>query len=212
MIICINGTDRDQYKDLVQEMYRQRARVFNDRMKWDVVVRDGMEYDEFDEQNPLYLISVDDVSGALRGSLRLLPTTGPNMLRDIFPQLLPADQIIESPTIWESSRFSMDVEAMVPVPGRRVSYVTCELIAGITEIAMRSGINHIVSVFDAAMYRVLRAAGAGPDLIGGGFRIGVCTTYAGLFEMSEEFLSAVRHAGGISGSVLNPNSPFGLAA
>ena len=122
MIICINGTDRDQYKDLVQEMYRQRARVFNDRMKWDVVVRDGMEYDEFDEQNPLYLISVDDVSGALRGSLRLLPTTGPNMLRDIFPQLLPADQIIESPTIWESSRFSMDVEAMASIVDRSLKH------------------------------------------------------------------------------------------
>jgi len=212
MIVCINGTDRDQHQDLVQEMYRQRARVFSERMKWDVVVRDGMEYDNFDEENPLYLISVDEVTGRLRGSLRLLPTTGPNMLRDVFPELLPPDQVIESPTVWESSRFSMDVEAMTPLPGRRVSYVTCELIAGITEISLQSGIGHIVSVFDAAMYRVLKAAGAGPDLIGGGRRIGVCTTYAGLFEMTDEFLSAVRHAGGIEGSVLEPNARFHLAA
>ena len=212
MIVCINGSDREQHQDLVQEMYRQRARVFSERMKWDVIVRDGMEYDEFDEENPLYLISVDEKTGCLRGSLRLLPTTGPNMLRDVFPQLLPPDQIIESPTVWESSRFSMDVEAITPQAGRRVSYVTCELIAGITEISLQSGISHIVSVFDAAMFRVLKAAGAGPDLIGGGRRIGVCTTYAGMFEMSDDFLDAVRRAGGIEGSVLEPNGRFHLAA
>lgn len=212
MIVCINGNERDRYQDLVTEMYRQRARVFSERMKWDVLVRDGMEYDVFDEENPLYLLSVDQETGRLRGSLRLLPTTGPNMLRDVFPQLLPPDQIIESPTVWESSRFSMDTEAMAPLPGRRVSYVTCELIAGITEISLQSGISHIVSVFDAAMFRVLKAAGAGPDLIGGGKRIGVCTTYAGLFEMSDEFLAAVRQAGNIQGSVLEPNGRFSLAA
>lgn len=212
MIICINGTDRDQHQELIEAMYRQRARVFSERMKWDVVVRDGMEYDEFDEQNPLYLISVDDQTGRLRGSLRLLPTTGPNMLRDVFPQLLPPDQIIESPTIWESSRFSMDVEAMAPLPGRRVSYVTCELIAGITEICIQTGISHVVSVFDAAMYRVLKAAGAGPELIGGGRKIGVCTTYAGMFEATEACLAAVSQAGGIERSVLQPNGLNDLAA
>ena len=212
MILCINGSDRDQHQDLMKAMYQQRARVFSERMKWDVVVRDGMEYDKFDEQNPLYLISVDDRTGRLRGSLRLLPTTGPNMLRDVFPQLLPSDQIIESPTVWESSRFSMDVEAMAPLPGRRVSYVTCELIAGITEISLKSGISHIVSVFDAAMYRVLKAAGAGPDLIGSGRKIGVCMTYAGLFEMTDDFLNAVCAAGGITGSVLQPQGALQNAA
>lgn len=212
MIVCVNGSERDLHMDLVQEMYRQRARVFKDRMGWDVEVRDGMEIDKFDEENPLYLISVDEGSGRLRGSLRLLPTTGPNMLRDVFPQLLPSDQIIESPLVWESSRFSMDVDAMVPTQGYRVSYVTCELIAGIVELSRDAGISHIVSVFDAAMYRVLKAAGAGPDLIGGGFKIGVCKTYAGLFEMSEEFLTAVRSAGGIRGSVFEPSTRPARAA
>lgn len=212
MIVCVNGSERESHLGLVEEMYRQRARVFKDRMGWDVEVRDGLEIDRFDEENPLYLISVDETTGRLRGSLRLLPTTGPNMLRDVFPQLLPPDQIIESPLVWESSRFSMDNDAMVPKPGYRVSYVTCELIAGIVELSIEAGISHIVSVFDAAMYRVLKSAGAGPDLIGGGFKIGVCKTYAGLFEMSEEFLAAVQRAGGIHGSVLEPSRRAARAA
>jgi len=55
----------------------------------------------FDDLNPLYLLSVDE-GGELLGCLRLLPTTGPNMLRDVFNVLIP-DGKIESPLIWESS-------------------------------------------------------------------------------------------------------------
>lgn len=84
MIVIINGSERDRYRGLINDMHRQRARVFKDRLGWDVEVRDGMEVDWLDDENPLYLISVDDETGRLRGSLRLLPTTGPNMLRDIF--------------------------------------------------------------------------------------------------------------------------------
>ena len=46
---------------------------------------------EFDDANPLYLVSVDPDTEEYWGSLRLLPTTGPNMLRDVFPQLLDGD-------------------------------------------------------------------------------------------------------------------------
>jgi N-acyl-L-homoserine lactone synthetase len=71
---------------------------------WEVVVTDGYERDRFDDENPLYLISVNPRSGEYWGSLRLLPTTGPNMLRDVVPFLLKDDEAIESAAIWECSR------------------------------------------------------------------------------------------------------------
>jgi acyl homoserine lactone synthase len=202
MIILVNGSERDQHRALIMDMYRQRARVFKDRLGWDVSVSDGLEMDEFDEINPLYLISVDDITGRLRGSLRLLPTTGPNMLRNVFPQLLPDDLVVESATIWESSRFSMDPEAAVPLPGRTISFVTGELLAGLVEVGLQSGLTEIVSVFDARMVRVLRMAGYPAELIGEPRRIGVCLTYAGLFEVSEAALNRIRLACDIQGSVL----------
>ena len=204
MIVTINGSERDQHCSLINDMYRQRARVFKDRLGWEVDVRDGMEMDWLDEQNPLYLISVDDVTGRLRGSLRLLPTTGPNMLRDVFFELLPDDLVVESATIWESSRFSMDPEAAVPLPGRAISYVTGELLAGLVETGLRAGLTEIVSVFDARMVRVLRMAGYPAELIGAPRRIGVCMTYAGLFEVSEAALERIRSACAITQSVLQP--------
>lgn len=213
MIVIINGSERDRYRGLINDMHRQRARVFKDRLGWDVEVRDGMEVDWLDDENPLYLISVDDETGRLRGSLRLLPTTGPNMLRDIFSELLPDDLVVESATIWESSRFSMDPEAAVPLPGRAISYVTGELLAGLVETGLNAGITEIVSVFDARMVRVLRMAGYPAELIGAPRRIGVCMTYAGLFEVSEAALANIRAACGITGSVLQPqHTPRDVAA
>lgn len=212
MIVLVNGSERDASRALVNDMYRQRARVFMERLGWDVEVHDGMEMDRFDEENPLYLISVDDDTGRLRGSLRLLPTTGPNMLRDVFGELLPDGLVVESATIWESSRFSMDPEAAVPLPGRPISYVTGELLAGLVETGLRAGLTEVVSVFDARMVRVLRMAGYPAELIGEPRRIGVCMTYAGLFEVSEPALERIRTACGISGSVLEPNAHARFAA
>jgi N-acyl-L-homoserine lactone synthetase len=83
-------------------MFRNRAETFSERLGWEVMVKDGYERDRFDA-NALYLVSVDPHTEEYWGSLRLLPTTGPNMLRDVFPQLLDGDYI-ESATIWECSR------------------------------------------------------------------------------------------------------------
>jgi acyl homoserine lactone synthase len=206
MILLVNGSERDQHRVLVNEMYRQRARVFKERLGWDVEVNDGMEIDRFDEENPLYLISVDDVTGQLRGSVRLLPTTGPNMLRNVFPELLPDGLVIESATIWEASRFAMDPDAAVPLPGRHLSYVTGELLAGLVEIGLMVGVTEIASVIDARMVRVLRLAGYPAELISPPRRIGVCITYAGLSEVNEAALERIRSACGIKGSVLQPHS------
>jgi acyl homoserine lactone synthase len=113
-------------------MFRNRAETFSDRLGWEVVVKNGHEQDSFDDANPLYLVSVDPDSERYWGSLRLLPTIGPNMLRDVFPRLLEPGEIIES------------------------------AILGIAEVAVLAGLTQIVSVFDARILRVLRTVGCSP--------------------------------------------------
>ena len=90
MIFLVDGQDRSRHGNLVDAMYRIRAKVFGERLGWDVVVEDGREIDPFDAINPLYLISVNEWTGQVEGSLRLLPTTGPNMPRNVFPVLCRA--------------------------------------------------------------------------------------------------------------------------
>lgn len=206
MIILVNGAERNEFAFIMNEMHKIRTQVFHDRLKWDVKVENGLEQDRFDLENPLYLISIDEHSGALRGALRMLPTTGPNMLRDVFPMLLEDGNVVESANIWEVSRFALAKGAELPSAGKRLSYVTGELLAGIVEVGLTAGLTEVVAVFDARMVRILRSGGYPAEIIGGPQRIGTCMTYAGLFEISEEKLQDIHRACGIKHSVLDPQS------
>ena len=84
MIVVIQQYNAHEHSDLLDEMFRLRARVFRDRLRWDVQVADGKERDKYDDERPVYLVYADDESRKVKGSLRLLPTTGPTVLADIF--------------------------------------------------------------------------------------------------------------------------------
>ena len=206
MLKLIQGSYASFFPKEIDAMFRNRAETFSERLGWKVIVKDGYEQDEFDGANPLYLVSVDPETEEYWGSLRLLPTTGPNMLRDVFPQLLDGN-CIESATIWESSRIC--ATAVRGQPGRSksgVNYVLSELILGIGEVAVDAGLTQIVSVFDARIFRVLRAAGCNPQIIGKPQRIGDVMSYAGLFDTGEGPLRAFRAALGVESSVLAPGA------
>lgn len=178
-----------------------------------MIIRDGYERDRFDDENPLYLVSVDPRSGEYWGSLRLLPTTGPNMLRDVFPFLLDDNEVIESATIWECSRIC--AAAKDGQSGRArgcINYVLAELLVGIGDVARLAGLTQIVAVFDARIFRILKAAWCKPEIIGIPRRIGGTMSYAGLFDMDEAFQRAVRSRLGIEGCVLAPDAHELMAA
>jgi N-acyl-L-homoserine lactone synthetase len=210
MLKVIDGRRASLFPKEMDAMFRNRATVFSERLGWDVVVKDGRERDMFDDANPLYLISVDPYTKEYRGSLRLLPTTGPNMLRDVFPCLLEEGEVIESGTIWESSRICAIVADGQPERSRNgINLALGELLAGIGEVAIKAGLTQIVSVFDARIFRVLRAAGCAPQIIGKPRRIGSTMSYAGLFDTGEGPLQSIRDAVGIEGSVLEGSVPEG---
>ena len=87
MLQLINPDRYGEFIDDLAEMHRLRYRIFKERLGWDVQVSGDMEVDEFDACRPVYLLQRDD-DGRVQGCVRLLPTTGPTMLRDTFPALL----------------------------------------------------------------------------------------------------------------------------
>ena len=191
-------------------MHEIRKRVFRDRLNWQVKTLRSWEFDEFDALNPLYLISIGD-DGNVRGSLRLLPTTGPNMLADVFPELLPDGMTIESATIWESSRFSVDQAAAAERSDNLLNRTTGELLVGIVEVGLLAGLTEVVSVYDAMFARILKRADCAAELIGKPARIGDIMGYAALFEISDRMLINMRKAAGITEPVLEEKSIKRLA-
>lgn len=211
MLYVVEPKNRKQFEPLLDEMHVLRARVFHERLQWDVNVINGREIDVFDDADPVYLLSVNPQTGKLEGSVRLLATTGPNMLRDVFSVLLPDGLVVESPAIWESSRFCMDPD-LAGSGASRINKITTELLCGLVEVGLMAGLTHIVSVFDARMARIFRSSNCPAETIGEPVRIGRVMTYAGLFEISKQLWSDIASPAAMEFPVIAPIERYDSAA
>ncbi|MGN8547012.1 acyl-homoserine-lactone synthase [Bradyrhizobium sp. 13971] len=192
------------------EMHRLRHRVFKLRMAWDVQSSGDMEVDDFDALSPTYLVQLSP-SGQVQGSVRLLPTLGPTMLRDTFPALLEGQSAPSAPEVWESSRFAIDVPADAPKGDHGITCAAYELFAGMVEFGLSRQLTDIVTVTDVRMERILRRAGWPLRRVGNPSAIGSTLAVAGYLEISRETLANLRKAGCLSTPVLWTPVVFAVA-
>lgn len=190
------------YREKLDSMFQLRHRIFKERMDWDVNSRNGKERDVYDLLRPVYLLATDDEDGSVEGTWRLLPTTGPYMLRDVFPELLDGSTAPESPLVWETSRFAVEMDSDGSDRRNTVNRVTSELFAGLVEWALLYGIQEVVTVYDVRVGRLLNKIGVTPTWVSQRRRIGNTLTVAGRFEISDAVLASIRNAGCLQDSVL----------
>jgi acyl homoserine lactone synthase len=209
MIRIINGARRQQFPADIDAMHRLRKRVFHDLLGWDVQVRDSWEIDDYDRANPLYVLSYGE-EGAVRGALRLLPTLGPNMLDDTFPQLLGHGPQIRNAAIWESSRFCIDPQISQDRGSNQVTIAAAELMCGVGELGIASGLSHIVTVTDVFLERMFKRMGCPGERIADPQRIGSVQAVAVSWEISQDLLDRMKAVAAIAGSVLE--QPMTLAS
>jgi N-acyl-L-homoserine lactone synthetase len=201
MIQLITPASYGELSDTLVEMHRLRHRVFKLRMAWEVHTSGDMEIDEFDALHPDYLVQVDE-NGQVQGSVRLLPTLGPTMLRETFPALLEGRHAPSTPLVWESSRFAIDVAADAPKGDHGITRAAYELFAGMVEFGLSRQLTDIVTVTDVRMERILRRTGWPLRRIGNPSTIGNTLAVAGYLEISRDTLASLRRAGGLSLPVL----------
>ena len=152
------------------EMHTLRAKVFKDRLGWEVPIMSGMEIDGYDALEPLYMMMNEPGGGPLRGCWRLLPTVGPYMLKDSFAQLLHGQDAPEDARIWELSRFAIETEGDASFG---FSEMTLASIGEIISHGYHAGIDQYVTVTTTAIERMLRRAGVVTRRFGSPLQIGV---------------------------------------
>jgi N-acyl-L-homoserine lactone synthetase len=205
MIIAIDGINAHHFQSLLRQSYQLRARVFQDRLGWDVNVENGMETDVFDALNPTTLVSLN-ASGQVVGSMRILQTTGPNMLADVFYSILQGEPAPRSPLIWEATRLCVDTDRLnatgSPRARNSISYVTSEIMVAACEYAMDAGVSDAVAVIDPLMNRVLKRSGNAPyDYLGKATPMGKVTAMVGLLDCSIERTERLRERSDMRGDV-----------
>lgn len=168
----------------IMGMYRLRHKIFYERMGWQVRSIEGMERDEFDHANPIYVL-VKDEDDQVIGCCRLLPTTGPYMLKDTFPQLLYGQPAPQQEKIWEVSRFAVDTEYCKKV-NFGFSEVSLDLIRAVARFAQENGIQRLVAAVSVEFERMFRGLGVHINRLGEGpMQIGKVRTVAIAFEIDE---------------------------
>lgn len=205
MIYVVDSLNKDSYLPLLEDMHRLRARVFHERLGWDVEVRDGLEIDLFDHLDPAHVIAVDD-DGHVVGCMRLLQTTGPHMLADVFASILDGEPPIRSSTVWEATRFCVDTGRLSTGRGQNsISWVTSEVMIGAFEYAQAAGVTDAVAVIDPVMNRVMRRSGNAPyDYLGSPKDMGKVVAMAALMDCSAERIARIREFSGIWHDVFAP--------
>jgi acyl homoserine lactone synthase len=147
-------------KKELEIMYRIRKNVFLDRLGWDVLCSGGLESDAFDNADCDYLVVRH--KDALICSCRLIPTTRPTMLSEVFPGLLRGEDYLPDPAVIEISRLA--ATACPSLRGGVMSLILREL----RRYASDHRVSAFVFVTTTAIERLLRRHGVRLQRFGDG--------------------------------------------
>jgi acyl homoserine lactone synthase len=156
-----------------------RYQVFVERLGWQLPVVGGAEVDQFDRPDSVYVVAEED-DGA-----RLLPTDGPYLLADVFPQLLNGMPAPRDPTVWELSRFSavnLDRRSATPLAQFPLS-AAAALMSEAMACAAAHGAQRLVTVTVLAMERLIRRLGIQSHRMGPPCVVNGEPIYAGWIEL-----------------------------
>lgn len=172
--IC--GKFNVSFPDIETALAQYRHKIFIERLGWPLPVEDGLERDQFDHQDTFYVITREP-DGAICGCARLLPTTEPYLLSEVFPHLLAGMPAPNAHDVWELSRFSaapIDTASAIDL-----ALNTRTLLAAAVKSAMELGAKRLITVSPLGIERLLHRMGvhahrAGPPALADGKPIFAC--------------------------------------
>jgi len=145
-------------QSMMTDMFQLRHEVFENRLGWSVESSNGLEMDKYDGLDPVYM-AAKNTEEKLQGCWRMLPTDGPYMMRDIFPELAAGESIPNKNNIWEISRWaSVACESDLRAQAH-ANETTLELIKTAYDFAVENNIDHYIVVTSVAMERLVKRLG-----------------------------------------------------
>ena len=162
MIKFVTNKNRHLYKDLLDQMHRDRKLVFVDWLKWDVPVVDGREVDQYDTVDAIYLIDADPETGAHIASLRLLPCSVPTLMAEHFADMVESP-VANDDSVWEMTRLCANPaieDKLVQWTGRKNVTIAA------VEFALMRDIRQLIFVTHTSWVPTLLSVGWDIELLG----------------------------------------------
>jgi acyl-homoserine lactone synthase len=139
MMHVLTAQNADEYPELMEKIWRFRHKQFVERLGWkELRSDDGRETDRFDTDDAIHLavVSSDDVVGYTR----LLRTSRPHLLSDVYPEIMEGQDWPRSETIYEWTRCISNDKA-ARFGDVQASHL---LITGVLEFCLLSGIQGLI--------------------------------------------------------------------
>ena len=149
MIHCVTAYNAHTYDDALAQMFRRRYELFVAARGWQGLEHgSGIERDQFDTEDAVYLLSLGEDCSVL-GGLRLLPTVPPHLLSEVFSQLAPGG-VPRGPDTYEMTRYFTVRDRK---QGELMRRVAGELLCAMFEFCLSAGVAWITTLFDTFFLR-----------------------------------------------------------
>lgn len=149
------------HQQLLRSMFADRKRLFVDCLGWDVpVINRKCEIDQFDTVGTTYIISANE-NGEHEASIRLIPSTRPHMLAELFSHFCPGGVPV-GPTIWESTRLCLPQRH----GAERRRQLRNILISAMVDFALARGITYLTGIIPEPFRKEVLAMGWSAEPLG----------------------------------------------
>lgn len=189
--------NRHHYAAELDQYFRVRHEIYVKERGWNVLDRpDGREIDQFDTDRTRYLIALND--GKVVGGMRMVPTTAPTLLSDVFPQL-SLRGVVRRPDAYELSRFFVVRERRGEQTHPRIeALVQCATM----EYGVALGLRHFTIVCETWCVPILHDQGWRSKPLGLPIVMDGLSNIAVIVDVSHEAVAAIRERRAISGPIL----------
>ncbi|GKW21359.1 N-acylhomoserine lactone synthase ExpI [Pectobacterium araliae] len=154
-IFDVNHTLLSEKKS--EELFTLRKETFKDRLNWAVQCTDGMEFDQYDNNNTTYLFGIKD--NTVICSLRFIETKYPNMITGTFFPYFKEINIPEGNYL-ESSRFFVDKSRAKDILGNEYP-ISSMLFLSMINYSRDKGYDGIYTIVSHPMLTILKRSGWG---------------------------------------------------
>jgi len=159
------GFSRELAPEVVRLLHEFRHEIFVRRLGWQLPLVDGVERDQYDNDAAVYFLA-RDLGDNITACARLLPTTVPYMLSEVFPELLGGQPAPNDAAVWELSRFATSVRKTGEGRVLSLSQPTLDLLEAVLDYGRQHGIKRFALVTSIGIERLVLRAGYDVHRIG----------------------------------------------
>jgi len=144
MYKIIFGYERDKYFSLFESMFRLRHQVFVLNRQWSLASRNGLEIDEYDNEDAVYFLSLDE-DERIEACARMTPSARSSLLADYFPHLNETPDASRSDKIYEATRYIVQPQVK---SHQAIRDAKARLIIPLVEWCYEKELSHLQAVVD----------------------------------------------------------------